>query len=102
MANATMNLLIINPSTSGVSSSEIFVSILGTDPATNQFGYLDFTTGQMVTGSSFTYIPGTTSKTLAQIQAIGQTIPVPPIESARIYFAINQDFDPSLMVASGP
>lgn len=98
----TMNLRIVNQSNSGVGSDKVFVSLLGTDPATNQFGYLDFATGRIITTSPFVYVPGTTSKTLAQLQALGPTIAVPPIQSARIYFAINNDFEPSLMVASGP
>jgi hypothetical protein len=108
MANGTtttMNLSVVNPDTSGAKDDEIFICILGTDPSTNYFGYLNLTVNPpvMVSGPTFTYVPGTTSQTLAQINANqGSAISVPPIESARIYFAIRSDFEPALMVSSGP
>jgi hypothetical protein len=94
-SSAPMNLSIVNPSTSGVSSDKVFVSIIGIDPATDKPAYLDFTTGQLAAFSS--YVSGTTSRTL---NTLGASIPVPAIQSARIYFAINEDF--SSMASSGP
>ncbi len=90
-----MNLSIVNPTSSGVSSNKVFVSIIGIDPATNKAAYLDFTTGKLAPFSS--YSSGTTSRTL---DTLGTSISVPPIQSARIYFAINEDF--SSMASSGP
>lgn len=102
---ATMNLSIVNPTGSGAGDDEVFICILGTDPSTGNFGYLNLAVSppMMVSPQTFTYVPGQTSQTLAQIKATqGSTISIPPIQSARIYFAINADFDPAVMVASGP
>lgn len=96
MSNATMNLSIVNPSNSGVTSDKVFVSIIGVDPSKpTQSVYLDFATGQLANFT--TYVSGTTSWTLQQL---GSSIAVPPIQSARIYFAINKDF--TSMASSGP
>lgn len=103
---ATMNLSIVNPAGSGAPDDQIYVCILGLDPSNgSQFGYLNLAVSPpvMVSGPTFTYVPGTTSQTLAQITAtLGASFPVPPIQSARIYFAIGADFDPSQMSPSGP
>ena len=51
--SAPMNLTLTNPSTSGAKSSEVYVCILGTDPNdSSQFGYLDFSTGKLMTSNA--------------------------------------------------
>lgn len=90
-----MNLQINNLATSGVTSDNVFVSVLGTDPTTSQFSYLDFGSGTLVPYSQ--YKSGTTSQILSKIT---MPIAMPAIKSARIYFAINTDF--TSMAPSGP
>lgn len=100
MSSAIFELQLVNQDSHHVPSDRVWVSLLGTDPTTGEFGYLDFARGVMVTGPSFTYVSGTTSRTLAELQALGATLPIPAVASARLYFAIGQDF--SSMPASGP
>lgn len=111
----TMQLVIDNPSTSGATNDQVFVCITGyqpqspwtPDPPASAFGYVDLTTASpaiVQTGlSGFSYQPGVYSQTLTQLLAtFPNGIPVPPIQSARIYFAIFDDFTSGTMAASGP
>lgn len=102
-SNATMNLTITNAAGSGASDDEIFVCIVGSDPSTGEVGTLDLTLSPPVLVTPFEFVNGTTSRSLTQIRvAIGSSIPIPAIQSARIYFAIGTDFDASTMSPSGP
>jgi hypothetical protein len=109
-----MNLSIVS-SDSSVPNDQIWVSILGYQPTTPwsaappsaNFGYIDLTSSTpslVETGTSgFSYKSGVTSQTLAQlISTFGSSIPIPAIQSARIYFAIGSDFSAADMPASGP
>ena len=101
--SAPMNLTIANPSTSGATDDQIYICILGTNPNdASQFGYLDFSTSQFVysTASSWQLVPGTMTMTLEAIQKISASIPVPAVQSARIYVSVFDDF--SAFPASGP
>ncbi len=100
MANATINLTLACMDSS-VPNDQVWISVLGTDPSTGQFGYLDFTTGTMVTGSSFSYQSGVTSKTLAELLQLGPSLALPAIKSGRIYMVAYQDFD-TFTATSGP
>ncbi|TND09445.1 MAG: hypothetical protein FD123_1251 [Bacteroidetes bacterium] len=90
----TANLTVTQPAGSG----DVFVSILGTDPTTGTFSYLDFTTGKLVAYSSYKSL--TTSQLLSSLK---MPVGIPAMKSARIYFAVGTDFDTTTFPAqSGP
>ncbi|WP_440135450.1 beta-1,3-glucanase family protein [Chitinophaga sancti] len=84
---------------STVSKDSIFVCIVGKNPADRfHYSYLDFETGQL---RKFTgYKSNVTSMPLSQLP---DSIPVPAIQSARLYVAVGKDFDSTEFAAgSGP
>lgn len=92
--SATANLTITQPA----GSPDVYISVLGTDPSSGNFSYLDFASGSLVAFSS--YQSGTTSQLLS-----GLTMPIaiPAMKSARVYFAVGSDFDStSFPASSGP
>lgn len=94
----TVKFNISNAATSGQSSDNVYISILGTDPSTGNYSYLDFSSGQLVAFSS--YVSGTTSIALSNVSG---SIDVPVIKSARMYIAAGGDFDATNFAAgSGP
>ena len=104
-ATPTMNLSINNSPTSGVSSAKVFACVLGTNPVTKEFGYVDFANGTFVpvevnqSNATFQYRPGVTSRALADIAF---PFGMPAMLSARIYFFIGEDFPAGAMATSGP
>lgn len=101
-----MKLAIQNLPESGVASDKIFVFILGLDPQSSQPVCLNFDTKVLAPVTvddkgQFPYTPGTTSRSLKDLKA-DQGFSIPPIRSARIYFAFNQDFPSGNMPFSGP
>jgi hypothetical protein len=113
-STGTMQLVIDNPSNSGADNDQIYVCITGyqpappgTAPSAVSFGYIDLSTPTpaiVATGTAgFSYQSGVYSQTLSQLlTTFPNGIPIPAIESARIYFAIFEDFTASTMAASGP
>ncbi|UFH57237.1 beta-1,3-glucanase family protein [Spirosoma sp. KNUC1025] len=93
-----INLSINNAPTSGVSSDKVFVSIIGTD-STGRLSYLDLKSNAGALHPLTTFSSGVTS---CPLSAIAMPIRIPTLTSARIYFAINTDFNPAEFSASGP
>lgn len=89
------------PTNCSISDTQIFVTVLGKDPDdTTKFGYLDFDTNTLqanYTPSTFSLNVATMVKSLAEIKALNgagaYTIPIPSIDSGRVYFAFNDNFD---------
>lgn len=95
---STVFFNINNAANSGESSSNIFISIVGTDPSNGNFSYVDISSGKLVAFSKF--VSGVTS---AALSGITSAISVPVIQSARMYIAVGRDFDAShFATGSGP
>jgi len=89
----------INNTDSNVSKDSIFICIVGQNPNDSlHYSYLDFTTGQL---KRFTaYYSAITSSSLSQLP---DSIPVPALQSARMYIAVGKDFDSAEFTpGSGP
>lgn len=82
---------------SSVSKDSIFICIVGQSP-TDSLKYLNFATGQL---EDFTgYQSNVTSSPLSQLP---DSIPVPALQSARMYIAVGKDFDSlEFTIGSGP
>lgn len=113
---------IVNPSTSGATDAEVYVSIVGLNPKTNDNCYVDFNTGSLVDASSV-FAQSGCSQSLEALKTAAAAIPAksfhplklitdakgnqnlsiycPPIKSARIYFAVYDNMAAST-ANSGP
>lgn len=97
------------PLNCSIPDDQIFITVLGKDPDDlNKFGYLDFATNTLQANWSlgdFQLNSQTMVKTLAEIKALKgrYTVPVPPINSGRVYFAFRDNFDKmGYFPSSGP
>lgn len=112
--NSNMQLTINNMPNSGADNSQVYICILGNDPSNDpahpqndQFGYLDFKTGQAIfslktdpTGDpkkNWKLDPATMVTTLDNIKF---PLEIPNMNSARIYISVYDNFAP--FPASGP
>ncbi len=94
-----INLNINNAPTSGVSSDKLFIAIIGTNDSDKKLSYLNLKSNNGELVPYTTYTSGVTS---APLSAITMPIRIPVLRSARIYFAINTDFNSADFSASGP
>lgn len=79
-----------------VTDSQIWVSIIGTDPSSSSPAYVNLSTGTLVpvAASSWSYKSGTYSSVLSALKDSASDtykIAVPSIKSARIYFFFYKD-----------
>jgi hypothetical protein len=81
-----------------VSSDKVFISIIGTD-SSGKPCYLNLKSNTGELNPLTTFSSGVTS---CQLSSIAMPIRIPTLTSARIYFAINTDFNPAEFSASGP
>ncbi len=106
MSDYPARLTIELPSDSSIPDSAVYIAILGKDPGDSEkFGYLDFETSTLKaswTTGSFQLDPAVMVKSLAEIKSLngGYVVPVPAINSGRIYFSFNDNF--SSMPGFGP
>ena len=111
-----------NPSTSGAANADVYVSIVGQVPGTDNYCYVDFSTGDLQTETNV-FSASDCSKSIADLLTMAKAIPptsfhplkvlkekdgteyisiyCPPIKSARIYFSIFKNI-PTTTTNSGP
>ena len=99
---AEMNLTIVNPSTSGATDAEVYITIIGDDPSTNAPSYLDLSSSPPAL-KPFSSYQSTMSQTLAALPASSSGgIQIPAIRSARLYISVGSDFSGVNFPYSGP
>jgi hypothetical protein len=94
---------IVNNDSKSAKSSDIYVCIVGTDPSSGSYSYLDLNSSSPTFGTLVAFGSYTSGVTSMNLSGISMPIAVPAVQSARMYWAIGKDFDSGNFTAgSGP